>query len=210
MTLNHQDSQTKMMFESSSSSSTTTPVSILSLDQRDSSLHKLKSSIEANTETRNDQNLSEYEKLRARNIERNNKRMVTLGLMTEEEALLANQKAWEKTNDDLEAIMKFKDDRTRHQQTNSNRLSTNETLSNRISSNKRNNKIDNNRKENNHRGYSSTVNDAKSNSRKKEGVRTRSRVLESTIHSNKTKVEGSRKSSRKRARMPYEVEGIWI
>lgn len=209
MTLNHQDSQTKMMFESSSSSSTTTPVSILSLDQRDSSLHKLKSSIEANTETRNDQNLSEYEKLRARNIERNNKRMVTLGLMTEEEALLANQKAWKKTNDDLEASMKLKDDRTRHQHTNSNRLSTNETLSNRIS-NKRNNKIDNDKKEKNHRGHSSTVNDAKSNSSKKEGIRTRSRVLVSTMHSNKTKVEGSRKSSRKRARMPYEVEGIWI
>ena len=204
MTLNHQDSQTTMMFESSSSLSTTTPVSLLSLDQHDT-LSRTLERIEANNQTRNDQSLSEYEKLRARNIERNNKRMVDLGLMTEEEALFANQKAWRKTND-LEERMKFKDDNARQR---TNRLS-NETEINRVS-NKRN-KIDNDRKGKSRRGDSSTVNDAKSNSSKKEGIRTRSRVMDSAsmMHSNKTMVEGSRKSSRKRARMPYEVEGIWI
>lgn len=39
-------------------------------------------------------NLSEYEKLRAKNIERNNRRMVELGLMSEEESMLSNRKAW--------------------------------------------------------------------------------------------------------------------
>lgn len=44
--------------------------------------------------------LSEYEKLRARNIERNNKRMVELNLMSEEEAKMLNEKAWKKDSDD--------------------------------------------------------------------------------------------------------------
>lgn len=38
--------------------------------------------------------LSEYEKLRAKNIERNNKRLCILGLLTENEANALNATAW--------------------------------------------------------------------------------------------------------------------
>ncbi len=76
-----------------SSSSVTSRCSVTSIDGYSYSFS------ESNNGSHEECNLSEYEKLRARNIERNNKRMVELGLMSEIEAKVANRKAWKKSND---------------------------------------------------------------------------------------------------------------
>lgn len=159
--------------------------------------------------------LSEYEKLRARNIERNNKRMVALGLMSEDEALLANRKAWKKNSEADQGVrLKGGDDE---------KMESNASSSIGISSSKncpinQKNKATIKNQNKNREDYSNysmsmkgfSTNKNSRGARTDEGIRTRSRGIEKINHSQKAVVEGLRKSSRKRARMPFEAEGIWI
>ena len=93
--------------ESQSSSLTSSSFSCQSSREDYTSISHMNSSSDAyhsitstNDTEKEDDSLSDYEKLRARNIERNNKRMVELGLMSNEEAKAANQKAWKKQTRD--------------------------------------------------------------------------------------------------------------
>ena len=151
-------------------------------------------------------NLSEYEKLRARNIERNNKRMVELGLMTEEEARVANQKAWKKN---------INNDDTQNGSLGSSSLIGNVQLNNmqplgdngglkRRRGRPTKNKVQTIVEKQQRRSNSSMSTRSSTSS---SDATTKQKNVTNILVSGK---ENVRKSARKPARNPYKVEGIWI
>ena len=142
----------------------------------------------------NQNHLSEYEKLRARNIERNNKRMVKLGLMTEEEALVANQKAW-KLSSLLSSSMNVKDELPR------------ETKSSKgaVGGMKKNKGHQLKTKKSNHDHSRKKVRSIGTRSKNTNISSEEGGYTDDIGHDNRR-----RKSARKPGKKPFETEGIWI
>lgn len=167
----------------------------------DNSVATFASSISNSIIINDDHNsLSEYEKLRARNIERNNKRMVELGLMSEEEARVANQKAWKKnTSDDTQ------------------NGSLRSSLLGNVQLNNIQSSGDNGGSKRRGRPSKNKVQSIVEKRLRSSSMSTRSSTSDATTkRKNATNnilvsdKENVRKSARKPARNPYEVEGIWI
>ncbi len=126
--------------------------------------------------------------------------MVALGLMSEEEAKVANKNAWKKNNEADQQCRQIKKDGI-----NSN---SNKGLRSQTPTSQKQRKVSS-RKEGHHKEDFTRRNGVV----RHKGVSTRNRSIEmasQTSRKTNVSVEGSRKSSRKRGRKPYEAEGIWI
>lgn len=144
---------------------------------------------------------SDYEKLRARKIERNNQRLVELGLITEEEAKISNQRAWKKTDDGIDT----RNDSCGVDDTPSR--NTTRTAVGDISQSKRS------------KGSRDTVSrlTARSNMNNLSVGETKSNLdrgrklaTTSTPRFLMDNNDSTRKSARKTAKRPLELEGIWV
>ena len=205
---NHHDSHS-LLSSSSSSAGETSPNSILPQYNDGDSRSSTPPSNDNDNGNGSNENLSTYEKLRARNIERNNKRMVELGLMSEEEANITNQRAWKKIDENCHTTT----DRNRSSQNENRSRKTNAFLG--IGMKRRRLKKcigdnnDNNLKKNvpnvtynrSTRGLvrkGHTIGVPRTRKQRKELI-----DLESSHPSIRT-------SARKRAKQPFVVKGIWV